>query len=67
MTTPAPICWGCRHLRKGNTCNAFPKKIPDPILVMEVVHTKPYPGDRGIQFEPKTRTGRIILPSRRPQ
>jgi len=66
MTTPAPICWGCRHFHEDNTCRAFPRGIPKPILIDRADHTKPYPGDRGIQFEPK-KSGAYNHPTRRPQ
>jgi hypothetical protein len=36
------------------TCDAFPDGIPIEILKKEVVHTSPYSGDHGIQFEPRT-------------
>ena len=32
-------------------CKAFPGKIPDGIAYGKNLHTKPYPGDHGIQFE----------------
>ena len=54
MIGPAPICLECRHFReeaKGLTCDAFPHGIPKPILMTEVEHREPYPGDHGIQFE----------------
>ena len=33
-------------------CKAFPKSIPEAILIGEHDHTKPYKGDNGILFEP---------------
>ena len=49
------LCPSCAHVRFGQdgaTCAAFPKGIPEAILTGRVSHRKPYPGDRGIQFEP---------------
>lgn len=68
MTEPilSPQCARCAHLRgpigrigpRGEllaamTCDAFPKGIPVPIATGEHDHTAPYPGDRGIRFEPR--------------
>jgi len=54
---PAPICLQCKHYdrtddRETISCRAFPEGIPDLILYTGVIHTKPYPGDHGIRFEP---------------
>jgi len=32
-------------------CEAFPKGIPSEIAYGKNLHLKPFPGDRGIQFE----------------
>jgi hypothetical protein len=40
------------------TCEAFPDKIPTEILTGDFVHTKPYPGDNGIQFMPIDETSK---------
>ncbi len=46
------LCRLCKH-RTGLGCAAFPKRIPLEIRLMHVDHREPYPGDDGIQFEPK--------------
>jgi hypothetical protein len=49
----SPQCNTCLHHKRGTaTCDAFPERIPDAILMNEFDHHKPYPGDHGIQFEP---------------
>ncbi len=46
-------CNRCKHHILGTvTCKAFPNRIPDEILAGRS-HTKPFPGDNGIQFEEK--------------
>ncbi len=57
-TVVVPSCMSCRHyLRavdgKGLTCAAFPGGVPGAIATAEVPHTRPFPGDHGIQFEPR--------------
>ena len=58
MTTIAPpICGGCKHLLvdlRDPKCDAYPGRIPSPILLSRVDHREPYSGDDGIRFEPKT-------------
>lgn len=52
MRAPAS-CLTCRHRRFGTLgCDAFPDEIPLDIARGRVKHTEPYPGDRGIQYEP---------------
>jgi len=55
-----PLCFDCRHRDESGSvprgqfrCTAFPAGIPDAILFLDHDHHRPYPGDRGIQFEPK--------------
>jgi len=51
----SPVCVYCKRLindGKGRLCAAFPDGIPLPIWLGNNNHTKPYPGDHGIQFEP---------------
>ena len=43
----------CKHINKENvhTCKAFPEGIPLPISLGGINHDKPFPGDKGIQYE----------------
>ena len=47
-------CESCRHLISGNTCKAF-DAIPLAIIAGDHHHRTPYPGDKGICYEPKGR------------
>ena len=48
-------CNQCKHVGEdGLTCTAFPDAIPIDILVGRDQHIEPYPGDHGLQFEPRT-------------
>ena len=47
------ICHTCKRRRaNGMTCEAFPDGIPVVILVGDVIHTSPYPGDGGLTYVP---------------
>ena len=46
-------CARCAHYHMGQfTCDDFPDRIPDEIFTGLVDHSKRYPGDHGIRFEP---------------
>jgi hypothetical protein len=48
-------CGNCKHLQPGalfTTCAAFPRGIPPMFANAEAFHDRPFPGDRGIQYEP---------------
>jgi hypothetical protein len=50
------VCHECRHFNAKSpkmVCAAFPAGIPGDIAVGEDDHSSPYPGDHGIQFEPR--------------
>lgn len=45
-------CPVCKFYIEGLKCKAFPKGIPEEILIGESDHTEPFKGDNGIRFEP---------------
>jgi hypothetical protein len=40
MTTKAPLCVICKHIGDGLDCKAFPKGIPEKILLGQDKHKK---------------------------
>jgi len=42
------------EMTETNYCEAFPENIPNEIAYGNNSHTKPFPGDNGIQFEEET-------------
>lgn len=50
---PAKVCMSYYGGRTEWLCTAFGSGIPDVIMKMEHDHRVPYPGDEGIQFEPR--------------
>lgn len=59
MVVIAP-CATCKHFdlaalkRAGKlVCPAFPKGVPEETACGNHRHREPYPGDRGIRFEPR--------------
>lgn len=46
------MCSLCVHRKSGLACDAFPEGIPKEIL-LRGEHDTPFPGDKGIRFEPK--------------
>jgi hypothetical protein len=48
-------CFRCRHIQSImlGTCDAFPNQIPIEIWTGKNDHSQPFPGDNGIQFEPR--------------
>lgn len=60
LTSFPEQCLVCKHLHReapglsAMHCDAFPapELIPEEILGQHIGHTQPFPGDRGIRFEP---------------
>ena len=46
-------CRFCTHYLGEQRCQAFASGIPAALWSGEHLHREPYPGDGGIQFEPK--------------
>jgi hypothetical protein len=58
VSVPIPLCLLCRHLDRDagsypKRCTAFPDSIPEQFASGRKIHTAAYPGDQGIQFEPR--------------
>ena len=53
MIITQPICFQCKHFDiNTSTCAAFPKEIPEEILVGENNHSEPLEGQKNnIVFE----------------
>ena len=60
-----PACVACQRLGVGPAgnwaCRAFPDAIPAPLLEGRIDHREPYPGDRGIRFEPDWNAPAAVL------
>ena len=55
---PAPVCLACLHFWDDSydpmKCDAFPKEIPDIVILGGDKHTEKLPGDHGLQYEKGT-------------
>ncbi|AEE95900.1 hypothetical protein Mahau_0698 [Mahella australiensis 50-1 BON] len=50
------MCYDCKHFIKSeNTCKTFPNGIPYAIFLEYYDHRKPYDGDNGVLFAPKSK------------
>ena len=52
-TYQVPMCLICKHYRKAQRCDAFPKRILQGILTSRFDHRKWFRGDNEIRFEPR--------------
>jgi hypothetical protein len=54
-TTRSPLCLTCRHRTpdpERPRCEAYPEGIPGDIFWEGYDHRRPFPGDRGITYDP---------------
>jgi hypothetical protein len=56
---PTPLCLKCARFHDTNeetfTCDAFPKGVPDEIVLGGFNHNNAFPGDNGMQFIPRVK------------
>lgn len=56
---PTPLCLKCARFHDNNedtfTCDAFPKGIPDDIVLGGFNHNQAFPGDNGMRFIPRVK------------
>ena len=56
---PTPLCLKCAHFHENNeetfACDAFPKGIPDEIVLRGFNHNQPFPGDNGLRFQARVK------------
>lgn len=66
--TIIPICLKCARLSLVGSmrCTAFPRGIPDPILLMDHDHREPYPGDQGLTYLPMNAEAAKVEPLIKP-
>lgn len=54
MTMKISLCMSCERFDRAtedrNVCSAFPGGIPVAIFLGDVDHSKPFPGDHGLQY-----------------
>lgn len=59
--TGPPICYNCKRKNPPTpelafSCDAFPDGIPSAIINNVADHREPFPGDKGLQYEPISKT-----------
>lgn len=52
MTLKIPLCFECKYYQGDYTCKAYPRGIPDEIIINKIDHRYPYLDDNGIRFKP---------------
>lgn len=56
---PTPLCLKCARFHDNNmdtfTCDAFPERVPDEIILGGFNHNQPFPGDNGMRFVPRVK------------
>ncbi len=56
---PTPLCLKCARFHENSedifTCDAFPRRIPDEIVLSGFNHHQAFPGDNGMRFIPRVK------------